>query len=73
MRSSLFASAVTLLVTVGQATTQGAESATVAGPAAATATATFSFGAPAANPFDEVDRLAAAQEHASCPPPAGPP
>ncbi|MFB7914425.1 hypothetical protein [Streptomyces sp. NPDC056061] len=73
VRSSLLASAVAvaLLVTAGQATARAAESGTVVGPAAATATATFSFGAPAVNPFDEVDRLAAAQEHAPAPAPGG--
>ncbi|MFE7425136.1 hypothetical protein [Streptomyces sp. NPDC057545] len=72
VRSSLLASAVavTLLVTAGQATTRAAESGTAAGPVAATATATFSSGAPAANPFDEVERLATAQEHTPAPAPA---
>ncbi|MFC9293482.1 collagenase [Streptomyces sp. NPDC057011] len=64
VRSSLLASAVavTLLATAGQAATQAAEPGTTAAVApGATAPGAFS-GAPAANPFDEVDRLAHPQE-----------
>ncbi|MCB5181440.1 collagenase [Streptomyces antimicrobicus] len=62
VRSSVLASAVavTLLASVGQATSQAAENpvpATFAGPAAPAAPA-----APGTNPFDEVDRLASAPE-----------
>ncbi|MFG2876921.1 collagenase [Streptomyces sp. NPDC048337] len=64
VRSSLLASAVavTLVATAGQAATQAAESGTTAAVAgSATAHGAFA-GAPAANPFDEVDRLAHPQE-----------
>lgn len=73
VRSSLLASAVavTLLATAGQAVTQAAEpGSTAAAPTAATAAGASSAGAPAANPFDEVDRLATAQEQTPAPAPA---
>ncbi|MFD7260192.1 collagenase [Streptomyces sp. NPDC059874] len=62
VRSTLLASAVTvtLLASAGQAVTQAADR----GSAAVTGSAvpgTFSGGAPAANPFDEVDHLANAK------------
>lgn len=74
VRSSLLASAVavTLLASAGQAVTQAADR----GPTAATGSATpgtFTGGAPAANPFDEVDHLANAKDNtpSAAPAPGG--
>ncbi|MFJ8013224.1 collagenase [Streptomyces sp. NPDC096339] len=62
VRSTLLASAVavTLLASAGQAVTQAADRAGAAAAGGA-ASGTFSGGAPAANPFDEVDRVADAK------------
>ncbi|MFD9722931.1 collagenase [Streptomyces sp. NPDC059072] len=74
VRSTLLASAVTvtLLASAGQAVTQAADR---GAPAAAgsPAAGTFSGGAPAANPFDEVDRVADAKAEtpADAPAPGG--
>ncbi|WP_329378186.1 collagenase [Streptomyces sp. NBC_01351] len=62
VRSTLLASAVTvtLLASAGQAVTQAADRGTTAVAGSATP-GTFTGGAPAANPFDEVDHLANAK------------
>ncbi|MCX4696400.1 collagenase [Streptomyces sp. NBC_01408] len=68
VRSSLLASAVavTLLVTAGQGTTQAAESAAPA-PAAFTGAQASPAHGPTGNPFDEVERLANAQDNTPAP------
>ncbi|MEU6862066.1 collagenase [Streptomyces sp. NPDC046876] len=76
VRTSLLSAAVavTLLATAGQAVTQAAETAAAPAPAraagAAAAPAAFTGGAPGANPFDEVDRVATQQEAVPAPAPA---
>ncbi|MFE1411516.1 collagenase [Streptomyces sp. NPDC058746] len=62
VRSTLLASAVTvtLLASAGQAVTQAADRGTAA-VAGGAASGTFTSRAPAANPFDEVDRVADAK------------
>ncbi|MBT2457853.1 collagenase [Streptomyces sp. ISL-86] len=72
VRTSLLSAAVTvtLLATAGQAVTQAAESGTPAKAPAVSAPGTFTSGAPGANPFDEVDHLASAQEVTPAPAPA---
>ncbi|MFJ4777373.1 collagenase [Streptomyces sp. NPDC088762] len=69
VRSSLLASAVavTLLATAGQATTQAAESGTTAAVAGGAKAPGALSAAPAANPFDEVDRLAHPREQKPAP------
>ncbi|WP_412076416.1 collagenase [Streptomyces xanthophaeus] len=68
VRSSLLASAVavTLLATAGQGTTQAAESAAPA-PAAFTGAQAAPAHGPTGNPFDEVERLANAQDNTPAP------
>ncbi|MDD9379497.1 collagenase [Streptomyces sp. ZAF1911] len=76
VRTSLLSAAVTvtLLVTAGQAVTQAAETGTRADAAGPAAPGTFTGGAAgaeaAANPFDEVEHLADAQQAAPAPAPA---
>ncbi|OKK22692.1 peptidase M9 [Streptomyces sp. CB00455] len=74
VRTSLLSAAVavTLLATAGQAVARAADpGASVATAPGGQAPATFSAGAPGApNPFDEVDRLAAAPDNTPAPAPA---
>ncbi|MEV7834709.1 collagenase [Streptomyces subrutilus] len=72
VRTSLLSAAVavTLLATAGQAVTRAADRGTPAAATGAPAPGTFTAGAPAANPFDEVDRLADARDAAPAPVPA---
>ncbi|MFK0252019.1 collagenase [Streptomyces sp. NPDC090445] len=69
VRTSLLSAAVavTLLATAGQAVTQAAEPAAAPAKAPAAAPAAFTGGAPGANPFDEVDRLASPKEAVPAP------
>ncbi|MGW5847805.1 collagenase [Streptomyces sp. NPDC055254] len=72
MRTSLLSAAVavTLLATAGQGVTRAADSGAPAAVAGSAAPAAFTGGAPAANPFDEVERFANAQENTPAPAPA---
>ncbi|MET9320582.1 collagenase [Streptomyces sp. NPDC003038] len=72
VRTSLLSAAiaVTLLATAGQAVTRAADSGALTAAAAGPTTGAFASGAPAPNPFDEVDRLAAAKDNTPAPAPA---
>lgn len=72
VRTSLLSAAVavTLLATAGQAVTQAAETGAPARVSGTPTSGTFTAGAPGANPFDEVDRLAQQQENVPAPAPA---
>lgn len=72
VRTSILSAAVavTLLATAGQAVTQAAETGAPARVSGTSTPGTFTAGAPGANPFDEVDRLAQQQENVPAPAPA---
>ncbi|MGW7112793.1 collagenase [Streptomyces xanthophaeus] len=71
VRTSLLSAAVAVtLLATAQGVTQAADAGTAATVAGKAVPGTFSSGAPAANPFDEVDRLANPADNTPAPAPA---
>ncbi|MEU9105256.1 collagenase [Streptomyces xanthophaeus] len=71
VRTSLLSAAVAVtLLATAQGVTQAADAGTAATVAGKSVPGTFSSGAPAANPFDEVDRLANPADNTPAPAPA---
>ncbi|MGW7136993.1 collagenase [Streptomyces xanthophaeus] len=71
VRTSLLSAAVAVtLLATAQGVTQAADAGTAATVAGKPVPGTFSSGAPAANPFDEVDRLANPADNTPAPAPA---